>query len=503
MSAVGGICAYVADILGYKIGKKRISFKRIRPKYIARISVVVAGMLIPLVTIALIYAVSADFRTWLTKGQQFVRELQEKSEQLNGLNDTLVKKETQNAELTNKNHLYDADLKKKQDQVKEQEKKIQEQKDKLASLEASSRQLRDQFESAKTRLSEAKGQLEAKQKQLQAVTDNYASAKSKYDIAKQSYDEISKRNLELTSQNSKLTNDNADLATKAKQLQTTLTDLQAQMGGLNKEIESLKKDKEDAQQEAATAQTDVARYSKDLENLRTRIESARALLTKSLEVVRQTTINFLNGEEIARMPIDHEISTREATNAFRSLMRTARSVATERGSTTDITYPFYSQAGFEIPDKTGQNYLNADQVEKYWVDRFVRVPDNQVAVLTASGNRFVGEPLSLQMQLYPNPIVFRKGEIISDYRLDARNSDSDIRSSIREFLRTFVNTRARSRKMIPVVSRDGESFGQFSEDQFFEAFARAKTIHRLVRIVAVAHDDIRAGDPLAIDLEFR
>ena len=126
-----------------------------------------------------------------------------------------------------------------------------------------------------------------------------------------------------------------------------------------------------------------------------------------------------------------------------------------------------------------------------------------VVIARALANRFASEPVTLELVLQANPIVFRKGEIVTESKIDGRISEIEILNGIREFLRTFVNTRARQRNMIPVQSRDGLSYGEFTQDQLLSTVAKVKAVPRLVRLVAVARQDIRAGDALDIDIEVR
>ena len=132
--AIGGFSAYLADILGYKIGKKRLSIKRIRPKYVARISVVIAGMIIPIITMLLLYAVSSTFRTWITRGSEIVRDLEQKSKEVDKVNDELVKGEQKNASLSNANKILDDQNKKKQIEFNEAQAKVKELNTKVVNL---------------------------------------------------------------------------------------------------------------------------------------------------------------------------------------------------------------------------------------------------------------------------------------------------------------------------------------------------------------------------------
>ena len=53
--AFGGVAAYLGDILGYRLGKRRLSLLRLRPRTTARLVGILAGILIPAVTVLVGY----------------------------------------------------------------------------------------------------------------------------------------------------------------------------------------------------------------------------------------------------------------------------------------------------------------------------------------------------------------------------------------------------------------------------------------------------------------
>ncbi len=60
---VSAAIAYIGDYIGRSIGRKRLSFLKLRPRYTAIIFTVLTGILITLITISIILAVSQDART--------------------------------------------------------------------------------------------------------------------------------------------------------------------------------------------------------------------------------------------------------------------------------------------------------------------------------------------------------------------------------------------------------------------------------------------------------
>lgn len=507
MVVLGGVSAYVADILGYKIGKKRLSLWHIRPKYVARTTVVIAGALIPLVVVALWYVFSSGFRTWITKGQQAIEDAKRATAQVSNLQDQGVKLERRNASLENKNKIFESQISSKQGEIDKQDKELKAQASNLKDLNIKLDELRKQIESAnelnkKTKLQfeQTKVSLKKSEDSLKEVQDKLATAKAEYEATKNRYDGLKTQYDQTSSRNLELTNSNLQLENANAELQKNLKELSAQVSDLTTEISSLKADKTAADKEAKEAMEKRDEIQRKLNEITVAMRQAFA---NSEVTFRTTPIVFMVGEELGRATIPAKISKSDATTLYRNLTRRARSIGSERGAQSDpVAFPFSGTAGFILTDKK-DHMLNEDEVESLWISTFMNFKSDQVVVMNSAMNRVSCEALILRFDFFPNPIVFRKGEIIAESKIDGRLSDSEIRRTIREFLRTFVNTKARLRKMVPVVTRDGESYGQFTEDQFFDTFLRVKAIPRLLRLVAVAQYDTRAGDPLLINLELR
>ncbi len=76
---ISGIIAYLGDILGRRIGKRRLSVWKLRPRYTAILMSIVTGILIAAVTLTLLSLASEDVRTALFG----MAELRERLEELN------------------------------------------------------------------------------------------------------------------------------------------------------------------------------------------------------------------------------------------------------------------------------------------------------------------------------------------------------------------------------------------------------------------------------------
>ena len=73
MAIVGGLIAYLADKMGSKIGKKRMSVFGLRPKHTSILLTVLGGTIIAVLTISVMAIASQSARTALFGMERFSR----------------------------------------------------------------------------------------------------------------------------------------------------------------------------------------------------------------------------------------------------------------------------------------------------------------------------------------------------------------------------------------------------------------------------------------------
>jgi uncharacterized protein (DUF3084 family) len=71
---VCGFIAYWGDLLGRRMGKRRLSLFGLRPRYTAIVTTTITGMLIAIMTIALLAALSSEFRYMIRRGADVVHD---------------------------------------------------------------------------------------------------------------------------------------------------------------------------------------------------------------------------------------------------------------------------------------------------------------------------------------------------------------------------------------------------------------------------------------------
>lgn len=92
---LGGVIAYIADVLGKRIGRAHIRFFGLRPRYNARILTVLSGMLIVCLSIAVMMTISRSVRVALAGVERVTAELEALEKQRDVAESALKKAKTE------------------------------------------------------------------------------------------------------------------------------------------------------------------------------------------------------------------------------------------------------------------------------------------------------------------------------------------------------------------------------------------------------------------------
>src|SRR5438067_13403178 len=72
--AMCGWIAYVGDLLGRRMGKKRLSLFGLRPRHTAVVFTVITGMVIAALTLGVLMLASVGVRVAITRGEQLLHD---------------------------------------------------------------------------------------------------------------------------------------------------------------------------------------------------------------------------------------------------------------------------------------------------------------------------------------------------------------------------------------------------------------------------------------------
>ena len=195
LAVTGGAIAFIGDILGTKIGKKRLSIFGLRPRHTSNVITVITGILITTSTIGVMSTISENVRTALFGMEELNANLASKQYELDDLSAELIltKNEYQQAnDDLDKSKIEVEELKKEQIQLKEESDRLKEGNEQLA-------------------LTNAK-----------LISDNEELNANNEKLTKNN-EELAKNNAELSSGNEELKSDNQKLTQRNENLRNGLT----------------------------------------------------------------------------------------------------------------------------------------------------------------------------------------------------------------------------------------------------------------------------------------
>ena len=523
-----GVIAWVADGLGKKIGKKRLSLFGLRPKHVASLGTVAMGVCVSMLTIGLVAASSQEAREWLQKGRGLIVDLQQTERDLReteARNATLqadirrqenYEQELQkgNQKLKGTNERLDAANGRLQASLDRERDALTKERTALGNLRNDSRKLlverdrlRLQAGTYKIQVADAKVQFDATRGRLAVARKSLAKAKASLSI--------SKRNLVAANESIAATNENADKIAKTSfttyqqnvALQTEVATRQDLVDRLQKETDGLVRQRDAAEDQVADALVRYQGLLAQLDEASQRMAIAQDLVNRFggiAKTSRTEALTYRRGEEVARVVVPGGSDEDVTATLLNGLLRTARSEAVARGAKGHRA----NGENFDAADIVGRQDPKTGAVASPALLRRALVAgvagreEDQVLVATSSLNAFTGEPVSLDISVMPNPVVYRRNDTLAETRLDGAQPEDRILAEFSAFFKGRVREKALHDRMIPRAFCP-DPFGGFSDADAWSLVQSVKRTGRSVRVAAVAEADIRAADPLRLEFRVR
>jgi|GEM_PF-1136763 len=490
---IGGVVAWVADWLGRRIGKKRLSFMGLRPRHTATLITVGSGILIPLLTIAIIYASSSDVRAWINEGRKAIQEALDYKNKAAEQKNQNSKLEEQGHTLERTNRLLTGQTKRLQDQLKDEKAKLKNANAMVAAArhavdatQAKIRAIQGQLTATNRKILSKAQELKTTQDQLKKGKDSLARLQASYKNAASELNDIKTRALELDHQNQ-------GLEQEVGKLQTQLTSLQTQKEQYEGQIQSYK-------ETIASYNESISTYSAKIKQLQTQFENVQGKLDSSIYTTRTRPLIFDMSEELARIQLPPSLSPTAARNAYLDLLQRARAVALAHKA---LNSPTSASAGLrdqKLDDPP--RYISVADQEEAIIRGLTAQRNELVFIARAVGNTFEGEYVVLDFVAFRNKLIYTKGKVVAETKIDGRKSEVEILNAITQFIQQDVRTKALSDGMIPPSGR-GASLGVVSNDEMLQLIHSLKDSNVVVRLQALAKDDTKSGDQLELGFRIR
>lgn len=310
-----------------------------------------------------------------------------------------------------------------------------------------------EYTAISTKVKETIEQLNRSLKELDEVTNERDKASAALTVLQRDY-AVAQRDLVSYQQN-------------IKSLQATKQELDDRIAGLNTKINELN-----------TAKTEL---QNDLDHL----NEVAASLKQGLQIVKEGTVVFRTGEVLATVVVD----------GGKGLEATARALGEAIYKTNGI-----------ILDKLNVTDKN---LEILWIARsdfeqaaaLIAQTDQDVIVrISAVGNTVYGEPVIGRLELFPNHLIYRKGETIYSKIVTVSGEPHQAEETVMAFLQQ-VNMAAVKKGILPDPIQG--TVGSMSGSELFETINKVGRQRGKIELAAITEQDTYTGGPIRIEITIK
>ncbi|MCL5102837.1 MAG: DUF3084 domain-containing protein [Armatimonadetes bacterium] len=465
---VSGFIAYFGDILGRRMGKKRLTLFNMRPKYTAIVVTTITGMIIAASVLALLLSIDPSFRRIFAEGQQIL----ERNKFLTSNSERLEKRII---DLTTRSRDLEKEVGERRREVfaakTEAAKALKARNDALKTV----RVLEKDIAERKKQLVEIKKRSDAAVREAKAADERFVDSMSRLVDARA---KLAKTQRDLRTMI-------GDLTIKKKQLRDTQVNLVSAQKQL-KEQEAALRTQEGQLRDQQQALVQTGNVAMDFYRQTSQLRSSELILRQ--------------GEEIARATVSCKQSDFGIRGDLLSLLESASDKAKQLGAKVE---PNNDRAVFAIFPLDPEHALDESYCVRMARDAIVGSYQDALVQVVCARNTIAGEQVPVEFRLYLNNLIYPKGKFIANTKVDGRMSEARIILSVIDFLQKEVSQAALRAGIIPVANPDPRStLGRDPGSQFeqlMEVVNRIKAVNARVKLEAFSCDDIHAAGPLNMD----
>ncbi len=496
---LGGVVAYLGDLLGRRLGKRRHTIGRLRPKHTAALGTFVAGMLATFTTILVLALLSEPVRVMLLEGRQA-------KAQLLVMQELSAKAEKDYKAIQTQLNATETKLASKETELSAQTTKLTQETAKVSKLATESNRLLSQAASLRKEVADFRGKLSLVNKNLVTLKSEYESLRSQASQLSGNNKEFIKQNQQLSAKNVELVQQNAGIEKRIaerekeiKELEKSVEDLRTALETANRTFdERLKQNREElmrANQELERASGDLSKAQSELSLLR----QLQAGIERSFVDSRKNKLIYNRNDELSRVTVPPRQNQAEARSLVLALLQAASNDAQARGA---IDPPNRGPSAGLIDLTLEGNQRTPDQQVELATRQLVGKDGEQVAIATTFLNAFQAELVPIVIEIFPNPIVYRQGVTVIDTLIDGRLTEDQVADNIVAFVQKELSAKAVRDGMLPRIGRPNP-LGEIRRDQLVAMVQGIKGAGRNVRLIFYAGKDTRAADPLSLEFRLR
>lgn len=487
---LGGVAAYAGDKVGRYLGKKRLRLGNLRPKHTAEITTFVAGAFGTLLVVALVAWAAEPVRVLLFESEQAQKRATQAEASAEAAQKRLTDTESRLNQATQAIAAQEERLARANSTLQSKTKEAQEAQRRAATFRQSAEGLRVTSTRLKGELGKSRERLSVLGTQREALEQEIRNATGRLQRITKDNQSIQQMNLELTAGNTRLEKQIQQAEQQATTLRNGIKDLETALAEANRQFDAAQgrflKDLEAANSELERAKTELASTESRLEVLR----SEQARLQGVIGDTRARPLVYSVNDELARIAIPANASLAEANLLVSAALTRAQRDAEARPTGLRLGERLI------LPDRDRERLLAG-------VSRGVAGQrDSMLVIIRSPFNTFEGEPVAVQLQVYRNPVIYRRDAVIMNVQVDGRQPPERIAQVLLETLSRELGPTASQRGMIPALGRP-YPLGEVTSDQILDMVAKVKEAGIPIRVQLLAARDTRAGDELQVTFRLR
>jgi uncharacterized protein (DUF3084 family) len=448
-----GLIAVVGDRVGYRIGKKRLSWFQMRPRHTAILVAVITGVTISALTLATLLLLNrslvdalfnynrvvSTYELYLTALNQQV-EIQQN--QLSSLETNLEEVTTQRGDAQERL----AQLLEQRDEASVRLEEV------TASLQKSQEQLEN-----------SKAELEAAQAQLIAAQEQRQQAQAQLDA----------------------------LEAEASAAQTQVSQLESELQDLNATKEALQLDRDQLERSLNIAQQALGRLDSQKQRLESEIEQLQQISLR----LRRGELSIMAGEILAtgvikspapgEAPLPSLIRQNQLRQQLNLLLSEAEQRARQLGARPQPPFP------------------NAVQLRRESVEEILQrlnQPGEWVVRIFSVSNLLKGEPVPVIADIHPNRLLYREGEVLVKTVILPDQSPEFLQNRLLGLL-SEANVQSQQAGLLadPLTG----TVGEFSQVKLLEAVQQLQLATEETEVRVVSDQDIYSAGPLSVSFAMK
>ncbi len=473
LAALGALIAYLGDLVGARLGKRRSTVFGLRPRSSARLIAALIGAALPLIGLGVAILGSGYARVAVFE----LRTLIQRQEDLTG----------QIAELDRQVQQYGREVHVAERRAtvaeREAETLLEAQEDaqeRIGELTTRADDLRTRVDDLTAR----RGQLEGELKDAQA---NLQAAEADLDTAE----------VDLRTTDEELASKRAEV----KEMRGDVERLTTHIGYIDDRLAPLQRRLEDTQSELESRMSRLEAVQQELEDIEARLEQVQ----RRQELISERPALFEPGDELIRVVLPADETQDQMESELYELLHFAGAAAERRG------VPEGANGRAVLVVAPIPPWASAEDVPEGMIVRHVaselrtRGADEWVVVVRAFRRLFSDDDtqLAVEFKAAPNRLVFHAGEVLDEFAIssDATTLQAfeGIWLRITDKKSSLVRRRAITEGML--THPDTGNYGSIDLAEMFTAAEAIRAGDDMMLVRVVAAEDTYTRGPLLLDIE--